>query len=309
MHWRLIPDDKSRGGQVRMLFGSVADVEPVLAAANAEGYGVFAVINPGGNQDTEISGVRAYFIDDDTDSVDVGALALPLTIVVRGRAGIHAYWVLNEVGTTVGFTAQQKALAAALGTDAKISNLSRVMRVPGFDNCKNGGRVPVVLETSDGPRYDATEIYLAWPPPPEKTEITYASSIQEDGDLLPVEERKRRYRAYLAAAGPSISWQGGNNHALVMVRWGVSNYLLDEDDAWECVSEWNATFAEPWEDRVLISMIRRMLRQPRSGDRAYGEWYGTDEELEEWIEKQNEAAEDWNDEIARRAREILAKRK
>ena len=102
---------------------------PPEAAANAE----------------NIQSLRAVFIDMDEPLTQ--AFALPPTMTVQSKNGIHAYWSLLEGEPLDGFTPTQRRLAAYYGSDPSVCDLPRVMRLPGFEHRKSDP-FPVRLLTS-----------------------------------------------------------------------------------------------------------------------------------------------------------------
>lgn len=58
------------------------------------------------------------------------------TMIIETKNGYHIYWVLQG-GSINNFVPIQKALAQKFGSDPMITNLSRVMRLPGFYHMKN----------------------------------------------------------------------------------------------------------------------------------------------------------------------------
>lgn len=57
-------------------------------------------------------------------------------MIIETKNGFHIYWVIKG-GAINKFEPIQKALARKFGSDPKITNLSRVMRIPGFYHMKN----------------------------------------------------------------------------------------------------------------------------------------------------------------------------
>ncbi|WP_028609291.1 DNA-primase RepB domain-containing protein [Paenibacillus harenae] len=57
-------------------------------------------------------------------------------MIIETNNGFHIYWVMQG-GSISRFVPIQKALASKFGADPMITNLSRVMRVPGFYHMKN----------------------------------------------------------------------------------------------------------------------------------------------------------------------------
>ncbi|MDQ8735031.1 DNA-primase RepB domain-containing protein [Paenibacillus sp. LHD-38] len=58
------------------------------------------------------------------------------TMIIETKNGYHIYWVLQG-GSINKFVPIQKALAQKFSSDPMITNLSRVMRIPGFYHMKN----------------------------------------------------------------------------------------------------------------------------------------------------------------------------
>lgn len=150
--FRLIHPRKSG---IRHLWGALeneSDLAP-LARLNAEGWGVFAVINRcastvearcaegKGARDEDITGVRAVFVDLDEAAPaenrrKLEASPLPPSLVVCSSPGkLHAYWLVADCPVSE-FSGVQKALAERFGSDPSICNPSRIMRVPGFWHTK-----------------------------------------------------------------------------------------------------------------------------------------------------------------------------
>ncbi|WP_141505320.1 DNA-primase RepB domain-containing protein [Paenibacillus luteus] len=60
------------------------------------------------------------------------------TMIIETKNGYHIYWALQG-GSVSKFVPIQKALAKKFSSDPMITNLSRVMRIPGFYHMKNPG--------------------------------------------------------------------------------------------------------------------------------------------------------------------------
>lgn len=128
---RLIHDADKRTYPTIKLCGTLDNLWRQIEEAQAKGYGVFIVVNEGGNTDAEITRVRAVFVD--ADNVPLQGIkwhARPDFLVQRDATYWHAYW--RVLGLEVGhFTKIQKRLAAHYGTDPSVCNPSRVMRLAG----------------------------------------------------------------------------------------------------------------------------------------------------------------------------------
>lgn len=106
---------------------------------------------------------RVIFIDDLP-----AAPALPPSMAVQTSAtSRHGYYLASESLPNADGADLARRGAAALGADRSGADLVQIVRVPGTFNTKRGGRWPVQLVTTDGPRYTAAELGAAWPALPE----------------------------------------------------------------------------------------------------------------------------------------------
>ncbi len=114
-----------------------------LFVLNANNYGIFFAIN-GGHSEKEVkekSFPRAQFMEMDEHSLDeqmeiINSFALKPSIIVKTKKSLHCYWLLSD-GDFQTWKKIQKRLIAKFNSDQKISDASRVMRVPGFNHCKD----------------------------------------------------------------------------------------------------------------------------------------------------------------------------
>lgn len=120
----------------RVLHGPYLRVAGTLAQLDASGAGVFVMVNQGdcrGRKAANIVAVRALFVD--LDGAPLGpvlAAPLPPRIVVQSSPGKwHCYWPASGVPLR-DFSYAQKTLARHFGADLAVSDLPRVMRVPGY---------------------------------------------------------------------------------------------------------------------------------------------------------------------------------
>lgn len=152
-----------------VLHGSLAGKWDALCARSRRGAGVFVTINAtdfAGRKESNITRVRALFADFDQAGRDprgeLNELPFPPSMLICSSPGKwHAYWMVDgiEVGE---FTAFQAAVIARLGSDSKIKDLSRVLRLPGFDHAK-GDRHRVVIEELAGHRYTRDDMLAQFP--------------------------------------------------------------------------------------------------------------------------------------------------
>lgn len=83
----------------------------------------------------------------------------------------------------------------------------------------------------------------------------------------------KRATAYVAQMGPAVSGHGGHDHTF-NVACRVVERVLDEDDAWAVLADWNRTCEPPWFDCDLRHKLRDALRKHALGEQA-GETFHT----------------------------------
>ncbi|MCZ8286808.1 MAG: phage/plasmid primase, P4 family, partial [Bacteroidia bacterium] len=126
-------------------FSAVADKKTLarLLNANLNGKHVTVAINDcaGSKRTAEnMTGVNVLCIDKDNDkgptAKELQSLPIPPHMIVETSPDkLHAYWLVKGCNIRH-FTKLQKALAARFMTDLNVSDVSRVMRVPGTYNFK-----------------------------------------------------------------------------------------------------------------------------------------------------------------------------
>lgn len=130
-----------RTGHLAQIFhGDLLQHAPRLAALQAEGAGVFVMVNQGdgtGRKAANVQRVRAHFLDLDGSPLEpVTSSPLPPQIVVESSRGKwHAYWRVDDCPLDA-FKERQQAFASRYGGDPSVSDLPRVMRLPGFWHLK-----------------------------------------------------------------------------------------------------------------------------------------------------------------------------
>jgi hypothetical protein len=290
MTWALLGDKgtavEGRIWHVTCPYSAVADV---LRDANVLGFGVHAQINEAsGLRAADATRIRALYVDDDSGKLNPAALPVLPTMVVRGRRGVHCYWVLRDSLACDRWSACQKGIALALGTDDMVTdNPAGNMRVPGFANRKDGGSVPVTLVWDDGPTYVIADVTRVWP---ALVEPIYDGEIT-DLRAFPMSERVRQAQRFLSGRAYADGTHGKHEaiHAaatMVVLHYGV----LDQDAAETAIEPWlscsTSRDAYDYARRSIESAIRC-----HRGKEEVGDWLQmSDEALAVWIEDMNELA-------------------
>lgn len=159
--WQTYDDSKSKRspGLVRVLHGSLSQVAPELKRLNEQGAGIFITINETdlrGRKAENIRAIRALFVDSDNGPIKNGKV--PMGIHVKTARGEHGYWPLRPGESLARFAEAQSFLSKALGTDPSVSDLPRVMRVPGFWHLKDEPFLVKTIKVDTRRRYTIDDI-------------------------------------------------------------------------------------------------------------------------------------------------------
>jgi hypothetical protein len=167
--FQTFPDNKTitpnAGALTKILHGSLSAHAAELTRLNKLGAGIFIVVNETdlkGRKSENVVRVRALFADFDDATANPMELVANLQpephIVVESSPGkIHAYW--RVIDCALGdFSPMQSALALKLGADAKVKDLPRVMRLPGFLHRKSEPALTRIISASDSMAYTLAEI-------------------------------------------------------------------------------------------------------------------------------------------------------
>ncbi len=150
----------------RILHGSLADNASGLASLNARGAGVFVCINATdlrGRGTCHVTRVRAIWQDDDYGWQGEFPL-IPSLVVSTSPGRFQRVWLCDDLMIDH-HRAVQERLATSHGHDRQASDLSRVLRLPGFLHKKNPD-APHFVSVIGGNRlrYSAHQILVAFPP-------------------------------------------------------------------------------------------------------------------------------------------------
>jgi len=241
----------------RKYHGLLSDVLPKLNADNAEFFGVFMVINQGGQSDASIMNARACFIDIDDGDLPSHWHIQPSLVVSRGDKQHHAYWLLNAGVADMGqWSTMQKRLIAHYKSDHRIHNPSRVMRMPGFMHWKDIANPQSygVVYSNAANRYNLADIGLGLPEvaPTQHTGPTTRGEV-----VLEVDDHYSLSVAtgYLANAYPSIEGEGGDQTAFATAA-RVREYGVSEASCINLMLEhWNPRCEPPWDVAELTLKV------------------------------------------------------
>ena len=135
------------GAKYSIECGKFGTMEDTLRNHNAMNRGVFFTVNFGGHNDADITRINAQFVEMDHATFKeqhkrIDAFPLPPSMIIKTRKSLHTYWFVRN-GDVSRFRNIQKQLVRHFDGDPACVNESRVMRLPGFNHCK---QEPVTVE-------------------------------------------------------------------------------------------------------------------------------------------------------------------
>lgn len=147
---RIFDDRKTgtfKGMKLETSITKIGKLAKTLQKHNAMNRGIYFVVNFGGHEDSDITRISAQFVECDERSLDeqramIDAFPLEPSIIVRTRKSLHTYWLVKDAKVET-FRQVQKGLIKHFGGDKACINESRVLRLPGFNHCKED---PVMVD-------------------------------------------------------------------------------------------------------------------------------------------------------------------
>ncbi|MDZ4877830.1 MAG: hypothetical protein CLLPBCKN_007265 [Chroococcidiopsis cubana SAG 39.79] len=145
----------------------------------AQGYGIYIVVNGGGHKDEDVKSCRAIFCEFDDRPIEDQInfwqdLGLPEpSMQIATRKSVHTYWVFDEPIAVEQWRELQTALLTYTASDPALKNPSRVMRLAGAYHIKPGyDPLRCDIIHSGDKRYGYQELRAAIPVPQPLLEIT-----------------------------------------------------------------------------------------------------------------------------------------
>jgi putative DNA primase/helicase len=164
--------ERERKGQRKkyadVFHGPLSRHAAALEKLNRNGAGVFVTVNQTdlkGRKADNVQRVRAVFAD--TDGADLAPIlnAKPeASFIVESSPGnAHAYWLTDGL-PLARFEGVQRRIADNFGTDSSVTDLPRVLRLPGFCHRKGEPFMVRMMQENGGLPYTADKILEAFPP-------------------------------------------------------------------------------------------------------------------------------------------------
>jgi hypothetical protein len=236
---------------------------------NARKYNIFISVNavtPGRRSRTRnaIGEVRHVFLDADSDGPAGLArlearkdLPSPSYVLHSSPNRLHVFWRATDFDKDL-VERLQKQLARELQTDPAATPVTQNTRLPGFFNHK---RVEPHLVTIDYRNVDVCYRPDDFPSVNEAT--TWPDSVGSRDSWtvdLPAVERATRY---LSSVPPAIAGQHGDVHTFRVCCRLIRGFALNDDQALQVLTDWNARCQPPWSLEELLDKLRRAARYGR----------------------------------------------
>jgi hypothetical protein len=211
-----------------------------------------------------IGAVRHVFLDADSygsavlSRIDARQdLPSPSYVLHSSPNHVHVFWRVTGFDRD-SVERLQKQLARELQTDPAATPVTQNTRVPGFFNHKRAQPhlvtvdyhdVDVQFGPEDFPPVQEAEPRPQWTGPNKPWDL----------DLSTVERAKR----YLASVPPAIAGQHGDVHTFRVCCRLTRGFALDDAQALQVLSEWNARCEPPWSPAELLDKLHRAARYGR----------------------------------------------
>lgn len=182
---RVFDDKKTgtfKGAKLETTLSGLSGLMDTLKKHNEQNRGIYFVVNFGGHEDSDITRINAQFMECDELSLDeqlrqIEAFPLEPSFIVRTRKSLHTYWLIKD-GDVAAFRRVQKRLAARFHGDRTCVNESRVLRLPGFDHCKEEPVAVECIHYHPERRYTQAELEQHLPPVPEEAAPTAGPAVK-----------------------------------------------------------------------------------------------------------------------------------
>lgn len=240
----ILPSGKKRGRQdlcINALHGGLDQLAPRLARLNAEGAGIFVMINKGDGRwrsDANVVGIRAVWQDD--DRAWHGRYPLVPSLVTNTSPGrLQRLWLCGDL-TAGQHRAVQMRMAASHGHDKGASGLSRVLRLPGFWHMKQPDNPHFVrIIGGNRQRYSAAEVIAAFPcveRSPAVPPHTWRPQLDDDQRIrnalqrIPADDRETWWRV-----GAALKSHFGESGRVLWDEWSGTSKKYDpktQDRVW-----------------------------------------------------------------------------
>jgi hypothetical protein len=229
-----------------VLHGTLAQHWETLCRLNKAGAGVYVTVNATdlkGRRAENVTRIRAVFADlDGAPLAPAMADPRPHIIVESSPKHWHAYWRVKDMPVDAKlFRQAQRQLIKRLGSDEKITDLPRVLRLPGFIHQKGKPFKVRVVKINEGNPYKAATFIDGAAdeeaPPGADTKRTYAHApadlreLNEALEIIPSED----YQIWFEV-GCALAHELGEAGFELFERWSRKS---DKYDKVQCKRKWH----------------------------------------------------------------------
>lgn len=132
--------DSNKSMPVSERHGKFEVLKKELEELNNSGYGIFVTINKTNLKRRTKQAILEYrALWAEKDSGEFGELPIEPTMVVNSKRGKHLYWILKDFIPKENYSKYEsllKRIAIQLESDVNVCDMSRVLRLPGFNHMK-----------------------------------------------------------------------------------------------------------------------------------------------------------------------------
>jgi hypothetical protein len=249
-----LANDKAPGLERHVTTRRIDDISAFIAKYDRPGRGLYFAINtvkPNARRraketiseinclhaDIDFSGVAAT--PDEVRRILGQLMCLPSLINFTGH-GLHCFWLLREAIAATPETIAEvegllRLLADHVGGDPQVAEISRLMRLPGTHNSKNGEWVEVTTEVDRPLRYDITDLRdwleVAGPALHRRPKLNGAGEEQRRDPFLALAERQGFYVPVdVEARLRAMTYQGPGDSGIHATQLSVTASLLSHGE-------------------------------------------------------------------------------
>jgi hypothetical protein len=223
--------------------GSLEQLREILSRLNQDGFGISVCINETDGQGRKRQNiVRVRAICQDDDKGYKGDFPLEPSLIVQTSPGRqHRYWLVADHWPTdeegeADFRSVMQTLVDCYGADPQATDLSRVMRLPGFHHSKSERHL-VAIVGGNAKHYTRKEILEHFSPKElygTAEKIDAESAISEVEDTITDDELAR-----IADALSHIAPEDRDNW--LTVGMALHHYTKGAENGYEIWDEWSKT--------------------------------------------------------------------
>jgi hypothetical protein len=171
VHWQWFDDQKKGRVIPDNAFGTLSEMWDNLGELNERGAGIFVTVNQTdgiSRKANNIESIRCVFIDLDGAALDpLKDAQIKFNLLVETSPGrYHAYFRIKDLPVSDAnreeifdlFASVQKALAGRFAGDPSVTDISRVMRCPGFIHQKKDPFLSRIIAANPASPVDISEI-------------------------------------------------------------------------------------------------------------------------------------------------------